>query len=501
MRPIGIAITAMGGQGGGVLADWIVDMAEHEGWVAQATSVPGVAQRTGATIYYVEIIAASDRAPVLALMPVPGDVDVVIAAELMEAGRAMQRGLVTPGRTTLIASTHRSLSMVEKIRPGNGMADSEPVLAAARVAARRFLAADMQAAAERAGSVISAALFGALAASGALPFGRASFEAAVRRGGVGVEASLRAFAAGHDAVLAPAVAAAPAARVAEVRGPASELARYRAAEARITEFATAAREMLGHGLRRVADYQDAAYGHEYLDHVAAIAALDHAADAALTIEAARWVAVAMAYDDPIRVADLKTRASRGARVRGEVGVVDDQVLATTEFMHPRVPELLATMPAGLGAALERSGLARRVLRAVFERPRRVRTDTVWGFGQLWLVARLRPYRRRLLRHGREMAWLRAWLETVADMAPRNPRLAVEMLACRRLVKGYSATHDRGHRKFDTVMAAVPLLAGRADAADWLRRLREAALADEEGSMLEGAIATVRTLDKDVPAHA
>ena len=50
VRPIGIAILAMGGEGGGVLADWIVDMAEHEGYPAQSTSVPGVAQRTGTTI-------------------------------------------------------------------------------------------------------------------------------------------------------------------------------------------------------------------------------------------------------------------------------------------------------------------------------------------------------------------------------------------------------------------------------------------------------------------
>ena len=46
----------MGGQGGGVLADWIVELAEKQGWHAQSTSVPGVAQRTGATIYYVEML-------------------------------------------------------------------------------------------------------------------------------------------------------------------------------------------------------------------------------------------------------------------------------------------------------------------------------------------------------------------------------------------------------------------------------------------------------------
>ena len=58
-----------------------------------------------------------------ALMAVPGDVDVLIAAELMEAGRAVQRGLVTPERTTVIASSHRVYSVMEKTVPGSGLAD------------------------------------------------------------------------------------------------------------------------------------------------------------------------------------------------------------------------------------------------------------------------------------------------------------------------------------------------------------------------------------------
>ena len=110
VRPITIAVLALGGEGGGVLADWIVDVAEHGGYLAQATSVPGVAQRTGATVYYLELFPknaaqAAGRAPVLALMPMPGDVDVVLASELMEAARALERGFVTPDRTLLIAST------------------------------------------------------------------------------------------------------------------------------------------------------------------------------------------------------------------------------------------------------------------------------------------------------------------------------------------------------------------------------------------------------------
>src|ERR1035438_5846568 len=117
-RAITIAVLAMGGEGGGVLADWIVDVAERASYHAQTTSVPGVAQRTGATIYYIELfpetgIGSAGRLPVLALMPVPGELDIVVASELMEAGRAIQRGLVTPDRTALITSTHRVFSMTE----------------------------------------------------------------------------------------------------------------------------------------------------------------------------------------------------------------------------------------------------------------------------------------------------------------------------------------------------------------------------------------------------
>jgi indolepyruvate ferredoxin oxidoreductase beta subunit len=195
---IKLAVMAVGGQGGGVLAQWIEDVARGQGWTVQATSVAGVAQRTGATIYYLEMCPAGDRAPVFALLPAAGDVDILLASEMMEAGRAILRGFVTPDRTTLIASTHRALAVSEKMAPGDGIASSEEVMAAAEVAARRLVAGDYDAMAAAAGSVISASLLGALAGSGALPFPRVAWEVAVRAGGKGVEGSLRAFATAYD---------------------------------------------------------------------------------------------------------------------------------------------------------------------------------------------------------------------------------------------------------------------------------------------------------------
>lgn len=143
-RPIAILIAALGGEGGGVLAEWLVDAATVAGYPAQSTSIPGVSQRTGATTYYVEIFplpveALAGRQPVLALTPSPGNVDVMVASELVEAGRAMQNGYVSRERTTLVASTHRVFAVAEKVVPGDGRYDGDRILAAAQTLARRCL--------------------------------------------------------------------------------------------------------------------------------------------------------------------------------------------------------------------------------------------------------------------------------------------------------------------------------------------------------------------------
>src|SRR5258706_10743656 len=202
-RPITILIAALGGEGGGVMADWLMEAATAAGLPAQATSIPGVAQRTGATTYYLEIFPfekskLNGREPVLSLTPSPGNVDIMVASELVEAGRAMQNGYVSPERTTLIASTHRIYATVEKMQMADGRFDSDKVLAAGRELARQAVMFDMRKLAQESGTVINAVLFGAMAGSGKLPLAREACEAAIRKAGRGAEASLRGFAAGCD---------------------------------------------------------------------------------------------------------------------------------------------------------------------------------------------------------------------------------------------------------------------------------------------------------------
>ena len=529
-RLIKIAILAMGGEGGGVIADWLVDLAEHAGHVAQTTSVPGVAQRTGATIYYVELLldGGGQGLPVMALMPLPGDVDIVIASELMEAARAVQRGLVTPERTALVASTHRVYAIAEKTAMGDGRADSAALLASARGAAARFIGFDMAQAAEDAGSVISAVLFGALAGTGALPFSRAQFEATIERGGVGVKPSLRAFAGaferaarGEGASQTPASVEAPATPLLsalngsgpssasalpatpaaqQMPGAAAPTAAHPAVAALLRRAQgehpdAATRRLVIEGLRRMFDWQDPAWAADYLDRLASLrtgaAAAAPQAEAAqaetLMAEAARHLALWMSWEDTIRVAELKTRDSRFARVRTEVRAGAEQVLAIQEYLHPRLQEIAETLPAALGRHLLSGGWLGRLVDRLASKGRVVETSSLRGFLQLWMVARLKRWRRASLRWQHETARIDAWLADVRAAAQRGDvELATEIVRCQRLVKGYGDTHARGWRNFETLQQQWRRPG--AITPQRLAALRAAALADEQGQALAAALA-------------
>src|SRR5688572_61967 len=199
MKPITILVGALGGDGGGVLCDWIVAAAQTQGLAVQATQIPGVAQRTGATTYYLEVMPSRAAQPsVLALNPAIGEVDVALATELLEAGRLIFNGFVTPERTTLIASTHRVLSIGERSAMGDGSFDVGRLLRAVKERSKSQILFDMDQAAEEAGSVLNAVLLGALAGSGRLPtIPDGAFEAAIRGAAKSVDANLAGFAFGR----------------------------------------------------------------------------------------------------------------------------------------------------------------------------------------------------------------------------------------------------------------------------------------------------------------
>jgi indolepyruvate ferredoxin oxidoreductase beta subunit len=301
--------------------------------------------------------------------------------------------------------------------------------------------------------VISAALFGALAGSGTLPFTREQFEAVVERSGVGVQASLAALRAAAQSAATSAVTAPAADPMQAVPRPLPERAASDALQPLLTriraQFPRAAWDWLGEGLARVVDWQDVPYGAEYLDRVARFASRDSAERGhALTIEAARWIAVAMSYDDVIRVADLKTRAERAARLRHEVGASVDDVVGSEEYFHPRLPEVLGVLPRGLASWFDASPRLTAWLAPRLDRGRRIHVHTLRGHLQLRLVGVCGAGGGATdVTHEETFAF--------ADLARRGGRalasdyaLAVDCYRCRRLIKGYSDTHRPRARGFD-----------------------------------------------------
>lgn len=485
---ISIAILAMGGEGGGVLAEWIVDLAEHAGWFAQSTSVPGVAQRTGATIYYVEIYPGTNSAngdnlkPVLSLMPVPGHVDFVIASELMEAGRAIQRGLVSQERTTLIASSHRVYSMTEKTSMGDGRVDSQRLMRAASDAAKRFVCSDYAKLAQESGSLISAVLFGALAGVQLLPFTRDQFEAAIRRGGVGIESSMAAFAAGFDSVKLGDTSDRVSVPVNPRPGPA-----LTKLDKRIEQiFPFASHELLYVGMIRLADYQDVDYAVEYIDRLEPILDLEKQygdGKYRLLYETARYLALWMSYEDAIRVADLKIREQRFERIARDVGCKGNQLVEIEEFFHPRIEEIADIMPTSLGRWLLSSRVALRIKMG----GRVVKTSSIYGFLQLYVVAGLRRWRRSSLRFGVEQKRILAWLGNIKAVATTDYELAISLTESQRLIKGYGDTHHRGNANYEAVLGALPRVQMKDIPSATLKSLIRAALADESGNALKKAL--------------
>ena len=494
-RPIKIAITAMGGQGGGVLSSWIVGLAEKCGYVAQYTSVPGVAQRTGATVYYLEIFPMEDierhgKAPVLALMPVAGDVDIVLASELMEAGRALARGFVTSD-TTLIASSHRVYAIGEKIQMGDGRSDPQPVLDLAAKTTDKFICFDMEAAANAAGSVISSVLFGALAGSGALPFAREEYEQTIRDGGKAVEANLAGFAIGFDGVEVEVRAS-----QSESNEPENEQGGRSAIsplmETLAATFPATTHYLLKEGLKKVVDYQDVSYGQQYLEQMARMRDLDASLGGErrqwrLTKDVGRHLALWMSYEDTIRVADLKTRKSRFTRVAEEIRAEAGQIFHVSEYFHPRIHEICDILPAPLGAAIM-SGRLKDILGRYFQSGRRITTTKLPGFLLLKLIATLRVTRRSTYRYRIERERIDAWLGRIRQLANSNYALACEFAGLQRLIKGYGETHERGLANFQRITDSYTLFAHLDDADQIVARLKEAALADENGQRLEQELA-------------
>jgi indolepyruvate ferredoxin oxidoreductase beta subunit len=500
IQPISLLLCALGGEGGGVLTEWLVEAARHAGYPVQATSIPGVAQRTGATTYYLEVFPVPlaelhGKRPVLGLYPMPGRLDALVSSELLETVRQIGNGLASSDRTLVLTSAARALTTLEKMQMGDGRREAQDLLQLVRAHSRAHHVLDMARFTREAGTVVSAVMLGCIAGSGLLPMARTDFEAVLAGSGGHAQASLRGFALGLEAVQQQRAQTQFVESVLEAAAPASTTPTAPPLPADVAaQFPATLHELIALGHARLNEYQNPAYAQRYVARLQCVLAAERQSDPAgahghaVTREVARWLALWMAFDDIVRVADLKSRTSRWQRVRGETKVADGDLLRVYDHFKPGVPEFAALLPSGLARRLQ-GWEQRRVAqgKSPWALPLKIGTHSVRGMVALRGLASLKWLRPHGSRFAAEQALIEQWLASVEDSTRRHWDCGFEVAQCGRLIKGYGSTNERGKDNLLHVIAHLARashFASDAARAQAIAAARNAALADDAGQALD-----------------
>lgn len=512
-QPVSILLCALGGEGGGVLANWLIDVARLADYQAQATSIPGVAQRTGATTYYLEIYPIQrteleGRMPVLGLNPLPGRLDALVSSELLETARQIANGLASNDRTCVISSSSRTLTTAEKMVMGDGRQDDGALMGVIAENSLRHHVLDMARICQETGTLVSAVMLGAIAASGLLPFSRAHYECVLAGKSASAKASLRGFEMAFDHVSKQKEQAQYLEKVwspsisqseplsSEQDNNSDFNAQAKVPQQVLAEFPADMRKVLALAYNRVAQYQGQAYAQLLIERLRKIKQQENGGDSTngscpVTAESTRWLALWMAYDDIIQVAFLKSRAHRWQRVSEEVKLQEGELLKIYDHFKPGVLELAAMLPVSWAQALlkwDKQRIANG--KGPWSMPIKLARHSVWGMLSLRFLSLLRVFRPYGHRYITEQALIEEWLSGIGRAFSVSPLLALEVARCGQLIKGYGSTNERGKENLLHILHTVCLPNSAKSVAEQISavaQIRKAALQDEAGQQLDQAL--------------
>ena len=512
-QPVSILLCALGGEGGGVLANWLIDVARLADYPAQATSIPGVAQRTGATTYYLEIYPIqrtelAGRTPVLGLNPLPGRLDALVSSELLETARQIANGLASNDRTCVISSSSRTLTTAEKMVMGDGRQDDGALMGVIAENSLRHHVLDMARVCQETGTLVSAVMLGAIAASGLLPFSRALYESVLAGKSASAKASLHGFEMAFDhvskqkeqakyleKVWSPSISQSEP--ISAKQDDNSDFnARVRVPTQILEEFPADMRKVLALAYNRVAQYQGQAYAQLLIERLRKIKQQENGGDSPngscpVTAESTRWLALWMAYDDIIQVAFLKSRAHRWQRVSEEVKLQEGELLKIYDHFKPGVPELAAMLPVSWAQALlkwDKQRIANG--KGPWSMPIKLARHSVSGMLSLRFLSFLRVFRPYGHRYITEQALIEEWLSGIGRAFSVSPLLALEVARCGQLIKGYGSTNERGKENLLHILHTVCVPNSAKSVVEQISavaQIRKAALQDEAGQQLDQAL--------------
>lgn len=494
-----ILIGTVGGQGGGVLSDWLVHGLLNAGWRATSIGLLGLSQRAGTVTYYCEAIPGQGKMPIPSVFAVPGDVDILIGQELLELGRLVFGGFASP-TCSIIGNSARYLTTMEKMPAEGGIYDSSIIArAVAELAPGRHNVVDAQRLVLEAGLpalTSNALLLGAAIASPAFDLPREPFHEAIRESEVNVKASIAAFDIGYNRMKDGTLPRMMVEGQKPIDG--AELARQR--QGRLSEnqrkdydrllshaaltYGPGMHLILAEALYRLMDYQDTQYAEEFLGRVAKMAK-QPGADANLVEAYAQHLSNWMTYEDGARVAQLKTRPERFEWIKKDFGIAEGQRFVVTDYLVPDMEQILGGLPKPIASLIETIG---RIFKSDFDTlkfPIQINTNGFWGYSLMRGIAMLKGLRRMSRRYGHEQILLARWEAAIVTNLKKNPQLGTLAADAGRIVKGYGRVRMDALNDLwaflDEGLPRIERLAQAGGSIDTLGSKALALLAKEAGS--------------------
>ena len=247
------------------------------------------------------------------------------------------------------------------------------------------------------------------------------------------------------------------------------------------------------GIHLLIDYQGASYARLYVERLARFIGKQGVNATALG-NIARLMADRMAYEDAIRIAQLKL-----AEYRDSGGAIQ-----SVDIHKFRFDELVDALPAiaadPILMVLDKIGWTRRRVSIPFS------TASKWGILRLKVEAWLRRWRLFSIRYGEERVWVERWLHMINRALDKQPQAVSSLIESATMVQGFGDPYRQGLADWHAIIdgLAKPTFDGvlpLADLAGAIAEARAAATPDPRQVALKRAIAQIRARAQDAGADA
>lgn len=442
-KSLRVLIGTVGGQGGGVLSDWLIHGLLNANWNAVSIGLLGLSQRAGTVTYYCEASSDKEVKVVNSMFAVPGDVNLFIGQELLELGRLLSSGYASED-CVIVGSLGRTYTTLEKMPAEAGVYDSSIIAAAANnlspnnnylIDAPAFVTAN-----NLQNLTGNAFLLGVVVASEVINLPPEPFIKAIEDSEVNVKGNIQAFQLGYRMFKEGKIHPGLNQLVDEKKLRASSNGKppsstYYLAESILGNCSEETIQLIKFSCDRLESYQDKRYVQSYLKMIEDIQGQGQVREKTINAfvkNAALW----LCYEDIPRVGQLKTDPDRYLKIFKEHGIDSNHIVKITDFFVPDVEQLVGMLPKPLASLVKKVGL---LFSKDFESksfPLRIQSTSIFGYWALRFLALGRYWRRQSLRHQVEMQHFNYWFNNLRRIQDQSPAVAQIVAELGRVVKGY-----------------------------------------------------------------